>query len=52
MAKQTLVDQTIQVWQSSYNIPLTQEDGEEVLSNWSAYINLISEWTAQYKQAG
>ena len=44
MAVQKIVQGTLEAWQPYYEQPLTEQDGEEILSNWSAYVSLISDW--------
>jgi hypothetical protein len=44
MPDEDSIDSTIKAWQPFYGRELTRLDGEEIISNWNAYINLISEW--------
>jgi hypothetical protein len=46
MAAQEVIRQTLETWQPYYEQELTEQDGEEILDNWAAYIGLISEWVA------
>ncbi|MGE0201765.1 MAG: hypothetical protein AB7P76_12475 [Candidatus Melainabacteria bacterium] len=48
MANQEAVEGAIQAWQPYYEELLTQADGEEILVNWGAYIELLSEWVEPY----
>jgi hypothetical protein len=46
MAAQEAVQQTLQTWQPYYEQALTEQDGEEILNNWAAYIELMTEWAS------
>lgn len=46
MAAQEAAQHTLQTWQPYYEQTLTEQDGKEILNNWTAYIGLISEWVA------
>lgn len=44
MGTRELIERTKAVWQPYYAEELTQEDTEDIVANWSAYINVISQW--------
>jgi hypothetical protein len=52
MSTSTTLEKTIQTWQPYYEQELTQRDAEEIVSNWSAYIDLLSQWTAILQERG
>ena len=41
------LDETLDVWQPYYEQELSQRDGEELVENWAAFINVVGEWLAQ-----
>jgi len=43
MTNQDWINQTIKTWQPYYAEELTQQDAEDMIANWSAFIAFISE---------
>ncbi len=41
---QSQLDQAIDVWQPYYSDMLTHTDAEEIVTNWSAFLNVLAEW--------
>jgi len=44
MAAKEAIQQTLQTWQPYYEQELTEQEGEEILNNWAAYVGLMAEW--------
>jgi hypothetical protein len=47
----SFLDETLKVWQPYYDHELSQQDAEEIVANWGAFINVVAEWKAN-KQEG
>ena len=46
MQRTRILRETVEAWQSDYAQTLTDQDAEEILSNASAYLNLLEKWAA------
>ena len=51
MAAQKAIQSTLKAWQPYYEQPLTEQDGEDILGNWSAYVSLLSDWANAARNA-
>ena len=40
----SFLDDTLKVWQPYYDQELSQQDAEEIVANWGAFINVVAEW--------
>lgn len=45
MTEQAYLEETLQVWQPYYEQELTLRDADEIVTNWSAFIDVLAEWT-------
>lgn len=46
------VQQAMSVWQPYYDNELSQRDGEDIVENWQAFINIIAEWVTDVDEQG